>query len=121
MMKERIERKWEFVGRFCENSGYKKAAMLAAEIDGILVSLYGEEDTPKWKYEYETKCRDKEDLDDQNVYDICNTTSYCIACAVHCIDGGCMKCNFAKAVGECKENNSLFDRFMAEFEDVGDV
>ena len=120
-MKKEVEHKWEYVARLCENRGYHKAAMLATEIDHTLVLLYGKQNAPEWKNLYETKCQNKEDLDDQNVYDICNTTSYCIACAMHCNDGGCKRCKFGEAVGICSETGSLFDRFMAEFEDVGDV
>ena len=121
MMEERIERKWEFVAGLCETRGYTKAAMLATKIDNILVSLYGEQDALEWKYIYDEKYRDKKDFDDQTIHDICNTTSYCIACTVHRVDDGCMRCKFGEAVGVCTEKGSLFDRFLTEFEDVADV
>ena len=118
---KRNNRKWELIARYCSYRGYHKAALIADQIDAVLLQLYPDVNTPNWEYDYPTECRNVEELTDTKVYDICNTPSYCIACVTHNHCGGCDNCAFGCATGQCCVSDSLFCQFCTEFEEVAEI
>ena len=118
---KRNDRKWELIARYCSYRRYHKAALIADQIDAVLLQLYSDVNTPSWEYDFSTKYCNVEELTDTEVYDICNNPSYCIACVTHNHCGGCDNCAFGCATGQCCVSDSLFCQFCTEFEEVAEI
>lgn len=102
--------KWTWIRDKCSRLGYKEAKVIAQEIEDLLVEVYGDSSTEKWRL------ADKEEV---NTFfklsreDFVLSTKFCPGCAEVITD--CTLCSFGKQAGICNHDNSLFNKFFNAF------
>lgn len=97
--------KWTWLRKKYSRLGFKEAAVIAQQIDDVLVRLYGDGSTEEWRFADESYI---------NAYfkasrlDFILHTKFCPGCMK---SKNCEECLFGKEVGICKYNGSLFSKF----------
>lgn len=97
--------KWIWLRKKCSRLGFKKAAVLAQEIDDVLLRLYGDSSTEEWRFAEKSYVKA---YFKASRLDFILDTRFCPGCVE---SKDCESCLFGEEVGICTENYSLFSRF----------
>jgi len=104
-MQERIKmlRKWEYIAKRLEDEDYSQDLIkIAQEFDQFLIENYPEKYTNSWQDEYKN-------LRFYSIQYIASAPEHCVACI---IEEECFPCKFGRKFGYCRDDGSLFGKFM---------
>ena len=113
------EGKWDWLARKCAERGYYKAVDIALDINYILNTIYGVEDTDEWIDEYAKLETSSHDISDLVLLAVANNQAFCIGCKKdYRREIGCKRCAFGVVAGICTEEDSIFGDFITTLEEV---
>lgn len=105
--------KWEWIAKVCESDGLKESAVIAIEMENLLIRIYGNTTTEAWEEDYKYFVS----LSTKEIDRVVRSCEYCIGCE-HSNENGltCNGCLLSLEDFECVSEKSLFKQFCDTYE-----